>query len=107
MAKPNSENGSKNPPALPLELDEVKESLQKTLTFKLLSVPADADSAKIAKVVAILDGSKDIRTAITFHRDLDTVLTGLHILDGPSQHGIVNRTGEHHIQHWHGRVCGQ
>ena len=91
MVKPNSENGSKNPPPLPLELDEVKESSQKTLTFKLRSVPADADSAKIAKVVAILDGSEDIRTAITFRHNLDTVLTGLHILDGPSQHGIVNQ----------------
>ena len=78
MVKPNSENSSKNPPPLPLELDEVKESLQKTLTFKLCSVPTDADSAKIANVVAILDGSEDIRTAIMFRRDLDTVLTRLH-----------------------------
>jgi hypothetical protein len=91
MVKPKSENGLKNPPPLPLELDEIKESSQKTLTFKLCCVPTEADSTKIAKVVAILDGSEGICTAITFRLDLDTVLTGLHILDGPVQHSIINQ----------------
>jgi hypothetical protein len=56
-------------------------------TFKLLSVPTDMDSAKISKVVAILDG-----VTINWVPDLAIVLvvTGHDLVMDPAQSNNVS-----------------
>ena len=93
MAKSFSSIGKKEPPPLPLELDESVMSLKgkKTLKFKLLSVPTNAASAKVEKEIAIADGSKNIHTLIYWVKDVRTVLTGLNLTTGPDQDNLVQQ----------------
>ena len=80
----------KVPPPLPLEI--TKEELgEKKLTFKLLSNPADPDSAKISKTVRIIDGSEELRTIIQWKIDSKTVCAGLNLTTGPTINGILEQ----------------
>ena len=93
MAKSFSSIGNKEPPPLPLELNESVMSLKgkKTLKFKLLSVLTNAASAKAEKEIAIADGSEQIRTLIYWVKDVRTVLTGLNLTTCPDQDNLVQQ----------------
>ena len=66
--------------APPLSLiPEEKDAKEETCTFKLLSVPTVATSAKYSFTMNILDGTDDIRAAIQFYRDIMKVYAGLNM----------------------------
>jgi hypothetical protein len=77
-------------PPLPLEVVEAEPG-KKTLTFKLLSTPSDANSAKISKTVRIIDGSEDLRTIIGWKLEASEVCEGLNLTTGPDIHRILDK----------------
>jgi hypothetical protein len=91
MVKQNSESGGKMPPPLTLELDKNNQASPRTASFKLQSVPTDPASAKINKMITILDGSEEFCPTIQWVRKLNIVLDGLNLLTGPAQQNLVRQ----------------
>lgn len=80
QSKPSADSDNyripkKNQPPLPLvPVDRISEE---TVTYKLRSNPADANSSKYSFTMAILQGTEDSRAGIRFVNDIRRVFTGL------------------------------
>lgn len=74
----NFENKLRDKPILPLEDEEETEiDDTRSTTFKLRTIPADADSAKYAFKVPIVDGSTTPRQVLKWGNRMTKVFTGL------------------------------
>ena len=62
---------------LPLVTEKVDLDKEETVTFKLRTVAADANSAKYAMTVCVIKGDEGVRPAIQFSRDMGTIKIGL------------------------------
>ena len=83
----------KSPP-LPLvpdenELDEDRGC--KTGSFKLLSDPTDVDSSKYSFTMAYADGTQSIRFHLQWVKNVNIILQGMNIVNGPAQVTMVKQ----------------
>ena len=87
----NQSQMASNKILLPLVPTMDTEELSKTnsITFELRSIPTDADSAKYKVIVRILQGTEDLRTIITFRKDVAKVLAGLNLTTYATQVPIL------------------
>ena len=87
----NQSQMASNKILLPLVPTMDTEELSKTnsITFELRSIPTDADSAKYKVIVRILQGTEDLRTIITFRKEVAKVLAGLNLTTYATQVPIL------------------
>jgi hypothetical protein len=88
---PKSYDGGVRTPVLPLIVDETLDQPKNEdlRSFKLRTVPADANSAKYEAKIRIIHGDEHLRTVIKWTKDVQRVLTGLAIADIANKHTIV------------------
>ena len=77
---------------LPLIDDEPEEfeGGVKTSTFKLRTVPADADSPKYTLTIPVIDGTASVRQTIKWYKKLGKIFTGLHITTANAKNTLIN-----------------
>jgi len=75
---PRKEHPTKQPPILPLTIDDADEEPKgKTVSHSLRVDPTNADSNTYKSVVHVLDGTEDVRTIIKHPTEMNRVTTGL------------------------------
>ena len=87
----NYDKQLRDKPILPL-LDEdegVEIDDSRATTFKLRTVPADADSAKYTFKVPIIDGAATPRQSIKWYVAMNKVFTGLALADATNRHNLL------------------
>ena len=90
MAYDNHDKKLRDKPILPLvDEDEGDIDDARSTTFKLRTVPSDADSAKYSFKVPILDGAATPRQAIKWRQRVNKVFVGLNITAGNTKHNLV------------------
>ena len=91
-SKDDSKGNRKVKPILPLVPEE--EDLEhgdstKVATFKLRTVPADADSAKYSFAIQIMDGTCSVRQAINWYNRTKKLFRGLAIADCEAKDNLI------------------
>lgn len=87
---PTKHTSNKNEPLLPLVPDPLDEMTnENSVSYQLLTNPADPNSPKYKKSVRVLDGSENPRTVLRWARDVHQVLRGLAVTDGTPQYQIM------------------
>lgn len=81
---------------LPLLDDEDSETSEnlKASTFKLRTVPADADSPKYSFVVPVINDSVTVRNAIKWYKKVQKVFVGLNIGTAEAKHTLIQELCE-------------
>jgi hypothetical protein len=78
------------PPPLPLvPLTFDKKEREKSVSFKLHSIPTDKDSPKIECQIQKINGSETLREGIKFFQDLEYVKTGCNLTEAEGIHKIA------------------
>ena len=78
---PRKETPTKQPPILPLTLEEDSSSERKTVSHTLRIKPADNGSATYKMSTLVLNGTENVRTIIKHPSDIKKVLIGLNCTD--------------------------
>ena len=85
-----TDTNGKKAPLLPLVPDhEDTMNSGNSLSYSLRTVPTDADSAHYKKYIRVITGSEDIRTVIQWRRNIEEVIKGLNVTEGPAQHNLL------------------
>ena len=74
---PRKETPTKQPPLLPLSIEDEEIESHQLISHSLRVDPANANSPTFKKHTRILDGSEDVRSIIMHPRDIEQVCYGL------------------------------
>ena len=91
-SKDDSKGNRKVKPILPLvpEDDDLEYGdSTKVSTFKLRTVPADADSAKYSFAIPIMDGTRSVRQAINWYNRTKKLFRGLDLTDCEAKDNLI------------------
>ena len=91
-SKDDSKGNRKVKPILPLvpEEDNLEyEDSTKVSTFKLRTVPSDADSAKYSFAIQIMDGTRSVRQAINWYNRTKKLFRGLDLTDCEAKDNLI------------------
>ena len=83
-------------PILPLIPEDRKHTdawlKENTITFNVLSNPADDTSQRYKYAITCVNGTESVREVLKWQRDLTNIWLGLGTNDGPTRHPIAERT---------------
>lgn len=76
---PRKETPTKQPPVLPLELEDIDKEKRTYVSHSLRTLPTQADSPTYKMYTLVLDGTETVREIIGHPKNIKKVLTGLNV----------------------------
>ena len=76
-------------PLVPEEVNDDDVDSNRKASFKLRTVPTDADSPKYAFSIHILDGTDSVRRVLEWRTRVDKIFRGLNITDDTAKHNLI------------------